>query len=146
MTDDPKPTDRFGDEIDPKASSPLLFVGGGSGTLSSAWLEPLWSDWRWAFLVVGIVLVRMIRGLPYLVTEPRAFAFLPVYAFLCPFVLAPLRLYGMLTARNSSWMTRGGSASPASGWSGPWAFGGSPASEAASRPCSTPPRSTGSSA
>ena len=82
-------------------------IGGGAWTSSTAWLEPAWSEWRWAFLLGGIVTVRAVRGLPYLIQEPRGLLFLPLYAFLCPFVLAPLRFYGMLTARNASWMTRG---------------------------------------
>ncbi len=81
--------------------------GGGEGTIASAWLEPVWGDFRWAFWILGIVMIRGLRGLPYLVRYPRALAFLPLYAFLCPFVLAPLRMWGMLTARNSSWLTRG---------------------------------------
>ena len=87
-----------------------LIRGDGTDVVSSVFLEPYWSDSRWAFLIAGIVIIRGLRGLPYLVSQPRALAFLPIYAFLSPFVLAPLRMYGMLTARNSSWMTRGGPA------------------------------------
>ncbi len=45
--------------------------------------------------------------MPYLVTEPKALLFVPLYAFIAPFILLPYRLYAMLTARNTSWLTRG---------------------------------------
>lgn len=83
-----------------------LFVATGPEVETAKWLEPLWSDWRLAFFVLGIILVRAIRGLPYLVSDPRAVLFLPVYAFLAPFVFAPLRMYGMATAHKVGWVTR----------------------------------------
>jgi hypothetical protein len=58
--------------------------------------------------VAGVIAIRLLRGLPYCIREPRALLFLPVYAFISPFVLAPLKLYAMLTARSSRWITRGG--------------------------------------
>ncbi len=45
--------------------------------------------------------------MPYLVKQPRARPFLPLYAFIAPFILAPYKLYAMITARNTEWLTRG---------------------------------------
>jgi len=78
------------------------------GVQSLAWVEPIWSDWRLLLFVAGVIVIRALRGLPYLIQEPRAFLFLPLYAFISPFVLAPLKLYAMVTARSSRWITRGG--------------------------------------
>jgi hypothetical protein len=39
--------------------------------------------------------------------EPGALRFLPLYAFIAPFLLAPLKFVAMATARNAAWLTRG---------------------------------------
>ena len=88
----------------------FLIFGGRNESQFAELLGPIWTDWRLAIFVLGLILVRGIRGAPYLWSEPRALYFLPLYAFIAPFILAPMRMYGMLTVRNSSWMTRGVSA------------------------------------
>lgn len=85
-----------------------ILTGTGIGVRAAQWFEPTWSDWRIVFFIVAVILVRCLRGLPYLLREKKAFLFLPFYAFIAPFLLAPMKVYAMLTARNARWITRGG--------------------------------------
>ncbi len=85
-----------------------ILTGTGIGVRAAHWFEPIWSDWRIVFFIVAVILVRCVRGLPYLLREKKAFLFLPLYAFIAPFLLAPVKVYAMLTARNARWITRGG--------------------------------------
>ncbi len=84
-----------------------LLRGDGRDVLSSLWLEPAWSAWRPLIFIGGLILIRALRGMPYLLKHPKALAFLPLYAFIAPFILAPYKLYAMFTARNTAWLTRG---------------------------------------
>ncbi|MEM7415426.1 MAG: hypothetical protein AAF389_08015 [Gemmatimonadota bacterium] len=76
MTDDPKPTDRFGDEIEPPATSPLLFVGGADDDDEDAGEAGGWRDDGYdpvaaaapaqkrngGPIVVGLLLVVLVAG------------------------------------------------------------------------------------
>ncbi len=75
-------------------------------TATTVWLEPWWSDWRIVIFLLSIIFIRALRGLPYLIENPSALFFLPLYAFVAPFLLAPLKLYAMITAYDTSWITR----------------------------------------
>ncbi|MDD5338024.1 MAG: glycosyltransferase [Dehalococcoidales bacterium] len=75
-------------------------------TATTVYLEPWWSDWRILIFLGSIVLIRALRGLPYLIENPRAVLFLPLYAFIAPFILAPIKFYAMLTAWDTRWITR----------------------------------------
>jgi cellulose synthase/poly-beta-1,6-N-acetylglucosamine synthase-like glycosyltransferase len=83
-------------------------TGTSIGVFATRWFEPTWSNWRIVLFVLAIIIVRCLRGLPYLLREPKAFIFLPLYAFIAPFLLAPMKIYAMLTVRNANWITRGG--------------------------------------
>ena len=82
------------------------FFGHDIGVVATSWFDPGWHIFRPAIFIVGIILIRAIRGLPYLRDEPNAWLFLPAYAFISPFILAPFKLYAMFTARNTKWLTR----------------------------------------
>ena len=84
-----------------------FFVGHDIGVVAASWFDPAWHIFRPLIFLAGVIIIRGIRGLPYLIAEPKALLFLPVYAFISPFVLAPYKLYAMLTARNTQWLTRG---------------------------------------
>ncbi|MBN1375965.1 MAG: glycosyltransferase [Dehalococcoidia bacterium] len=84
-----------------------FFIGHDIGVVAASWFDPAWHMFRPLIFLAGVVIIRAIRGLPYLIAEPKALLFLPVYAFISPFVLAPYKLYAMLTARNTQWLTRG---------------------------------------
>jgi hypothetical protein len=84
-----------------------VIVGHNIGVLSTYWLDPFWHDWRPLIFLAGIVIIRGLRGLPYLVSDPEAVLFWPLYSFIAPFILAPYKLWAMLTARNTEWLTRG---------------------------------------
>ncbi len=84
-----------------------FFIGHDIGVVAASWFDPAWHIYRPLIFVIGVITIRALRGMPYLVDEPKAFIFLPVYAFIAPFILAPYKLYAMLTARNTGWLTRG---------------------------------------
>ncbi|RPJ64169.1 MAG: glycosyltransferase [Dehalococcoidia bacterium] len=90
-----------------------FFMGHDIGVVAATWLDPAWHIFRPLIFLAGVILIRAIRGLPYLIAEPKAWFFLPAYAFISPFVLAPYKLYAMLTARNTQWLTRGKEVRPA---------------------------------
>lgn len=85
-----------------------FFIGHDIGVVAASWFDPAWHIFRPLIFLAGIIIIRGLRGLPYLISEPKALLFLPIYAFLSPFVMAPYKLYAMLTARNTQWLTRGG--------------------------------------
>ncbi len=84
-----------------------FFFGHDIGVVAASWFDPWWHIFRPLIFVSGVVIIRALRGLPYLISEPKAFLFLPLYAFISPFILAPYKLYAMLTARDTKWLTRG---------------------------------------
>jgi len=75
-------------------------------TATTIYLEPWWSTYRIPIFLLSLILIRALRGLPYLIENPRALLFLPLYAFIAPFFLAPLKLFAMLTAYDTRWITR----------------------------------------
>jgi hyaluronan synthase len=75
-------------------------------TATTIWLEPWWSTYRIPIFLLSLILIRALRGLPYLIENPRALFFLPLYAFIAPFFLAPIKLYAMITAYDTRWITR----------------------------------------
>ena len=77
------------------------------GVVATSWFDPAWHTYRLLIFLAGVIIIRMLRGLPYLVTEPKAWLFLPFYAFISPFILAPYKLWALLTARDTRWLTRG---------------------------------------
>jgi len=84
-----------------------FFFGHDIGVVAASWFDPWWHIFRPLIFVVGVVIIRALRGLPYLISEPKALLFLPLYAFISPFILAPYKLYAMMTARDTKWLTRG---------------------------------------
>ena len=60
-------------------------------------------------MIVGLSLTKLVRGLPrYQRGRVKADLLLvPVYAVIGVFLLMPLRLYSMITARRTTWGTRG---------------------------------------
>jgi len=77
------------------------------GVVSTSWFEPFWHNYRLLIFIAGVIIIRMLRGLPYLASTPKAWLFLPFYAFISPFILAPFKLWALLTARDTKWLTRG---------------------------------------
>jgi hypothetical protein len=84
-----------------------FFTGHDIGVVAASWFDPAWHTFRPLIFLAGVIVIRGMRGIPYLMSEPKALLFLPVYAFITPFILAPYKLYAMLTARNTQWLTRG---------------------------------------
>jgi len=84
-----------------------FFFGHDIGVVATSWFDPWWHMFRPLIFIAGVIIIRALRGLPYLVREPKALLFLPAYAFISPFILAPYKLYAMLTARDTKWLTRG---------------------------------------
>ena len=84
-----------------------FFTGHDIGVVAASWFDPAWHIFRPLIFLAGVIIIRGLRGLPYLISEPKALLFLPAYAFITPFILAPYKLYAMLTARNTQWLTRG---------------------------------------
>jgi hyaluronan synthase len=84
-----------------------FFIGNDIGVVAATWFDPGWHIFRPVIFIVGVMLIRAVRGLPYLISQPKALLFLPAYAFITPFILAPYKLYAMLTARDTKWLTRG---------------------------------------
>jgi N-acetylglucosaminyltransferase len=84
-----------------------LIIGHNIGVVSTSWFDPYWHQWRILIFLGGIMLIRLLRGLPYLISDRKAWLFWPLYSFLAPFVLGPYKLWAMLTARDTRWMTRG---------------------------------------
>jgi len=82
------------------------FFGHDIGVVATSWFDPEWHIFRPLIFIAGVIIIRALRGLPYLVDQPKALLFLPVYAFISPFILAPYKLYAMLTARETKWLTR----------------------------------------
>jgi cellulose synthase/poly-beta-1,6-N-acetylglucosamine synthase-like glycosyltransferase len=75
-------------------------------TATTVWLEPFWSAYRIPIFIFSVILIRALRGLPYLIENPKALSFLPLYAFIAPFFLAPIKVYAMLTSYDTRWLTR----------------------------------------
>jgi cellulose synthase/poly-beta-1,6-N-acetylglucosamine synthase-like glycosyltransferase len=84
-----------------------LAMGNPVEVISTAWLEPVWQTGRFFIFLGGVIVIRGLRGIPYLITDPKALIFLPLYAFIAPFIMVPCKLYAMVTSRNVSWLTRG---------------------------------------
>jgi hyaluronan synthase len=84
-----------------------FFIGHDIGVVAASWFDPAWHIFRPAIFLAGVIIIRALRGIPYLVDQPKALLFLPAYAFISPFILAPYKLYAMLTARDTRWLTRG---------------------------------------
>ena len=70
-----------------------------------------------AALVTGLTLTKVIRGIPRYQRGRLTVDLLlvPAYALVGLLLLMPLRLYGILTARRTTWGTRGGGAPSSSG-------------------------------
>lgn len=80
-------------------------------TLVHEWFDPFWTSLRFFTFFAGLFLTRFIRGSPYLLTREKndhPFWFLPVYAIASLFIFVPIRLFALLTPKNTSWMTRNG--------------------------------------
>jgi len=84
-----------------------FFIGHDVGVVAASWFDPEWHMFRPLIFIAGVIIIRALRGIPYLISEPKALLFLPAYAFISPFILAPYKLYAMLTARDTKWLTRG---------------------------------------
>jgi hyaluronan synthase len=82
-------------------------TGTAIGVKAAHWFDPTWSNWRLIFFILAIIIIRCLRGMPYIWRQPKALIFLPLYAFIAPFLLAPMKIYAMLTLRNARWITRG---------------------------------------
>lgn len=83
-----------------------FFIGQNVGVVAVSWFDPAWHMFRPLIFVFGVIFIRALRGIPYLISKPKALLFLPAYAFISPFILAPYKLYAMLTARDTKWLTR----------------------------------------